>query len=144
MRTFDRVRQIKTDRRLEARGKCVCLQPSAFSVLWRGQSTAEYAVVIGVVIAALVGMQIYVRRAMNAKLKDASDSVSATVGNQLGIEVTTAEQVQYEPYYASSDYTTTQDSAPHHEKQATGGIFTKEGVSEQTTRTGSQSTSIPQ
>ena len=142
MHTFDRV--ARDSGALRAQGSTSPPRLTPLAIGRRGQTTAEYAVLIGVVVAALVGMQIYVRRAMNAKLKDASDSVSTTVGNQLGIPVTTAEQVQYEPYYASSDYTTTQDSAPHHEKQATGGIFTKEGVSEQTTRTGSQSTSIPQ
>lgn len=37
-----------------------------------GQSIAEYAVVIGLVIAAVVAMQIYVKRGLQAKIHDAS------------------------------------------------------------------------
>lgn len=36
----------------------------------RGQSTLEYALVVAVVVAALVAMQTYVRRAMQANLKN--------------------------------------------------------------------------
>jgi len=39
----------------------------------RGQSTAEYAIVIGLVIAAAVGMQVYVKRSLQGKIKDAVD-----------------------------------------------------------------------
>lgn len=38
-----------------------------------GQSIAEYAVVIGLVIAAVVAMQIYVKRGLQAKIRDGSD-----------------------------------------------------------------------
>lgn len=42
-----------------------------------GQSTLEYAVFIAVVSAALIGMQIYVRRAIQANLKTLEDQVNA-------------------------------------------------------------------
>ena len=39
----------------------------------KGQSTAEYAIVIGLVIAAAVAMQVYVKRGLQGKIKDATD-----------------------------------------------------------------------
>ena len=39
----------------------------------KGQSTAEYAIVIGLVIAAAVAMQVYVKRGLQGKMKDAVD-----------------------------------------------------------------------
>ena len=41
--------------------------------LRKGQSTAEYAIVISLVIAAAVAMQVYVKRSIQAKMKDAAD-----------------------------------------------------------------------
>lgn len=39
----------------------------------RGQNTAEYAILIGLVVAAAIGMQTYVKRGLQAKAKDAGD-----------------------------------------------------------------------
>ena len=39
----------------------------------KAQSTAEYAIVIGLVIAAAVAMQVYVKRGIQGKMKDAVD-----------------------------------------------------------------------
>ena len=39
----------------------------------KGQSTVEYAVLIAVVVAAILGMQLYVRRAMMGRTKDLAD-----------------------------------------------------------------------
>jgi len=41
----------------------------------RGQSPAEYAVLISVVIGALLAMQIYMKRGAMGRLKDASDQM---------------------------------------------------------------------
>ena len=41
----------------------------------RGQSTLEYAVLISVVVAALIAMQIYMKRGVQGKLRDATDQV---------------------------------------------------------------------
>ena len=41
----------------------------------RGQSTVEYAIVITVIIAALLAMQIYIKRGAMGKLKDATDQI---------------------------------------------------------------------
>lgn len=41
----------------------------------RGQSTLEYAVVIAVVVAALVVMQLYVRRGFQGRLRQSADDI---------------------------------------------------------------------
>ncbi|MBI2495991.1 MAG: hypothetical protein HYY90_04995 [Candidatus Omnitrophica bacterium] len=43
----------------------------------RGQSTLEYAVFVAVVAAALVAMQVYVRRAIQANLKMLEGQINA-------------------------------------------------------------------
>lgn len=97
----------------------------------KGQSTAEYAVMVGLVIAAIVAMQIYVRRGLQAKVRDVTDNFtsSGTVG-------TTS---QYEPYYADSSYDVTQ-SRTSTDTVSKGGKITRAGISETTTRAGSATT----
>ena len=41
----------------------------------RAQSTLEYAVLIGVLVAALVAMQVYLRRGYQGKLRESADSM---------------------------------------------------------------------
>lgn len=41
----------------------------------RGQSIAEYGIVLGIVAAALAGMQVYAKRAIQAAIKVAADEV---------------------------------------------------------------------
>ena len=59
--------------------------PKRCHVRCTGQSVLEYAVLIGVVAAALVAMQLYVRRSIQANLKALEDQVNAeavTTGTQ--------------------------------------------------------------
>ena len=44
---------------------------------YEGQSSLEYAVFTGVVAAALVAMNVYVRRAIQANLKQVEDHINA-------------------------------------------------------------------
>lgn len=60
-----------------------------------GQNTAEYAIVISLVIAAAIAMQVYVKRAMQGGIKFAVDNVKKRTP-------------QYEPYYLESKYKITQ------------------------------------
>lgn len=62
----------------------------------KGQSTAEYAIVIGLVIAAAVAMQIYVKRGLQAKVKDAVDYNESTANGLADAGK------QYEPTYQTS------------------------------------------
>ena len=41
----------------------------------RGQSVVEYAVMLCAITGALVGMQIYVKRAMSGRIRDVADSI---------------------------------------------------------------------
>ena len=54
------------------RGRDVSMRESrsAIRTLCRGKSTMEYAVLVAIVAAALVAMHTYVRRAMQANLKN--------------------------------------------------------------------------
>lgn len=50
----------------------------------KAQSTAEYAILFSLVVAAAVGVQSYVRRALQARVFDATDYLvkeTATLGN---------------------------------------------------------------
>ncbi|MCX5698286.1 MAG: hypothetical protein NTX01_01105 [Candidatus Omnitrophica bacterium] len=68
-----------------------------------GQSTAEYAIVIGLVLAAVIGMQVYVKRGIQAKIKGYVDKKPMGVdGKESAMFVTD----QYEPNYASSNMDT--------------------------------------
>jgi hypothetical protein len=99
--------------------------------LRKGQSTAEYAIVIGLVIAAAVAMQIYVKRGIQGKMKDATDynDPSATM----------MKTVQYEPDYAT---TTNMVSTRKSEETATttkgGGITRAISGEDASSRTGTQ------
>ncbi len=69
----------------------------------RGQSTAEYAILIGVVIGALVAMQTYVKRGAQGRIKAVVDSYTAgSVGS--GQIAVTNTRTQYEPYYLESNF----------------------------------------
>lgn len=63
----------------------------------RGQSTAEYAVVIALVVAAVIAMQTYVKRGLQARMRDASIKLVEET-NYLG------NAIQYEPYYLESNF----------------------------------------
>ena len=45
----------------------------------RGQNTLEYAVLIAIVAAAVVAMQTYVRRAIQANLKNVEQEINASI-----------------------------------------------------------------
>jgi len=64
----------------------------------RAQSTAEFAALFALIVGAVVAMQIYVRRGLQAKQKDAVVYVMKDV---LGMNDT--DEFQYEPYYQSSN-----------------------------------------
>jgi len=74
----------------------------------KAQSTAEYAIVIALVIAAAVGMQIYVKRGLQAKVKDAVDYNDKAATMMTGLP--------YEPDYNTSEMDPTSET---HEKVKT-------------------------
>jgi Flp pilus assembly pilin Flp len=63
----------------------------------KGQNTAEYALLISLVVAAIIAMQTYAQRTLQARIRDAAvylSNVNATLGTT----------TQYEPYYLQSNY----------------------------------------
>lgn len=105
-----------------------------------GQSVTEYAIVFSVVAAAILGMQIFLKRGLQAKEKDVVDHFTSIGGTGPG-GGTIATVSQYEPYYAKSDYTVTQGSTVKDEV-ASGGKGTRTVSREDTTRTGATTTEV--
>ena len=70
----------------------------------KAQNTAEYAILISLVVAGIIAMQTYAQRALQARVRDAGQYLQ-TQTNALG---TTQ---QYEPYYLSTNYLVTRDSS---------------------------------
>ncbi|MBI3601831.1 MAG: hypothetical protein HY209_02955 [Candidatus Omnitrophica bacterium] len=68
-----------------------------------GQNTAEYALLIALVVAGIVAMQTYAQRSLQARVRDASQYLTTTT-NTIG------NSVQYEPYYLQTNYEVTRDS----------------------------------
>lgn len=64
----------------------------------KAQNTAEYALLIALVVAGVIAMQTYAQRALQARVRDASLYLT----NQTSDLGTTN---QYEPYYLSTNYT---------------------------------------
>ena len=63
----------------------------------KGQNTAEYALLISLVVAAIIAMQTYAQRALQARIRDASLYMK---NNTSGLGNTE----QYEPYYLQTNY----------------------------------------
>jgi hypothetical protein len=88
----------------------------------RAQTTAEYAILIALVVAAVTAMQIYVKRGMQGKVKDVVDGMGTGMG------YAGAVTSQYEPYYLNSTSNTNQ-SGNDNETVAIGGATTRTGNS---------------
>ncbi|MFH0876835.1 MAG: hypothetical protein V1863_01245 [Candidatus Omnitrophota bacterium] len=102
----------------------------------KGQNTAEYAILIGVIVAAAIAMQIYLRRGMQARMKGAID-YTMTADEDAGVGVEIFNQSQYEPYYLQTNFETTQ-SGQVAEMHQPGGSIARESIQDVTQRTGNQ------
>lgn len=107
-----------------------------------GQSIAEYAVLLGLVIAAFVGMQVYARRGLQARVKSGTDALTsiasgpitegAAAGGTGGVTTNFNALSQYEPYYQESSGDVYQESVKQsHMKD---GSIKEEKVSDVTAR----------
>ena len=63
----------------------------------KAQNTAEYALLIALVVAAIIAMQTYAQRALQARIRDAGQYLT---DQSSGLGTTS----QYEPYYLNSAY----------------------------------------
>lgn len=70
------------------------------------QTTAEYAIVIALVIGAVVAMQVYVKRGLQGRIKDVVDHRGS--GGNIGDTEFNYKTSQYEPYYMVSNANTYQ------------------------------------
>jgi uncharacterized protein (UPF0333 family) len=100
----------------------------------KAQATAEYAIIIGVVIAALIAMQTYVKRGLNSKIQQATDHTYSPAGSL----AVTFDAGQYEPYYASSNFTTTRSTGQEQESTFVGGSVQRNITDDVVDRTGNQ------
>ena len=100
------------------------------------QNTDEYAILIALVIAAAMAIQTYVKRGLQARVKDA---VVKYAQDTSAIGAT----AQYEPYYLKSDFTTTTDSSQV-DSEVDGGGWERESQSDKIGRTGYQEFQAPQ
>ncbi len=97
----------------------------------KAQNTAEYALLIALVVAGVIAMQTYAQRALQARVHDASIYL-ATSTNTIG------GSTQYEPYYMQSDYNVVTNST---EQKGLGQGLVMAGSDSNRSRTGSETTS---
>jgi Flp pilus assembly pilin Flp len=64
----------------------------------KAQNTAEYAILISLVVAGIIAMQTYAQRALQARRRDAGQFLATETSNLGSTE-------QYEPYYLTTNYT---------------------------------------
>lgn len=77
-----------------------------------GQNTAEYALLIALVVAGVIAMQTYAQRSLQARMHDASQYLT----NQTN---TIGASAQYEPPYLKSEYDVTR-TAVENKRQGVG------------------------
>ena len=104
--------------------------------LRKGQSTAEYAIVIGLVIAAALAMQTYVKRGLQGHVKDAVDYNDPDASGQFGVGTGSP---QFEPDYETMEnMQTTRDSTERTTSIADGGVERKIIGEEESSKGGKQ------
>ena len=72
----------------------------------KAQNTAEYALLIALVVAGVIAMQTYAQRALQARIHDAAGYMAQASNSTTGFASTT----QYEPYYLQSSYNSSSNS----------------------------------
>ena len=97
----------------------------------KAQNTAEYAILIALVIGAVIAMQTYVKRSWQGGVKFAVDKLKKDGGT-----------AQYEPYYLKSEYETEEAAYKDTKETQAGGKVVRDFGSEDaphtTTRSGYQ------
>ena len=70
----------------------------------KAQNTAEYAILISLVVAGIIAMQTYAQRALQARVRDAGQYLKDST-------VLLGTSTQYEPYYLTTNYTVTRNES---------------------------------
>lgn len=68
----------------------------------KAQSTAEYAIIIAIVVGALVAMQVYVKRGMQGRFKDAVEDLATNTTDLEPKNNTGPDAVDYGQYEIST------------------------------------------
>ena len=76
----------------------------------KAQSTAEYVIILGLVVGAVVAMQTYIKRGLQRRMKLATDFTDDSYARTDCGEVVNFSGDQYEPYYLSSQFNSTRSS----------------------------------
>lgn len=92
------------------------------------QSTAEYAILIALVIGAAMAMQVYVKRGLQGRLKDVVDHTGSS--SEFGGNSQVFSTGQYEPYYLSSTGSTSQDTQQDTSAMTQGGGVQRDSIVE--------------
>lgn len=90
--------------------------------------TGEYVLVFFLAVAAMVAMTVYVKRAYQAQFRNARMAMINIVNERTGAYYTGNVFYEYEPYYLSTDATTTRRSDQREYQTGTAlstGIYTK-------------------
>ena len=74
----------------------------------KAQQTAEYAILIALVVGAVIAMQTYAQRTIQARIRGASMYLSRGADEPVAQNVLGTD-LQYEPYYLSQQYNVTRD-----------------------------------
>lgn len=67
----------------------------------RAQSLGEYVILVALIAAVFFGMQTYVKRGMQGRLRDASDFLVTSMKEEAGLPVNALSTNQFEPAYAT-------------------------------------------
>jgi hypothetical protein len=68
----------------------------------KAQNTAEYAILISLVVAGIIAMQTYAQRALQGRVRDATKIMTEADGGDGSASLDQTKQ--YEPYYLDTDY----------------------------------------
>jgi len=68
----------------------------------KAQNTAEYAIVLGLVVGAVVAMQVYVKRGLQGRIQQFATYNDSAVNDNWSADMNFKEQ--YEPYYLDSEF----------------------------------------
>ncbi len=102
----------------------------------RGQNTAEYALLIALVVAGTIAIQQYAQRAIQGRVRDASVYMTKNpAGSPAGLDST----AQYEPYYQQSDYSTARQTQEN--KRQGVGLVAQDSRTDRVRSLGGQQTS---
>lgn len=97
-----------------------------------GQVLVEYGIILALVASAIIGVQLYVQRGLQARYRDAADEAIREIRQAKG---ELHLPLQYEPYYQTSDIVT-QSGSQITSSYSPGGISTTVIDHDNTLRTG--------